>query len=579
MLRFWRFGFVIAFAGLLALPPIGATQAALPSPSGPCTAAAARSMPEGSGHRHLDIDQHRFACRVALAYFDDLHDELSQNPDVILGEMDIESGIMAIAVAFPEAGVLFYNVRNPARPVFKSWFRFSNCEEVVVDVDCGAYVDLSEDGKLAFLSLQQISVIPGDDAESKVLPPTPPGVQVINVSDPTAPVPNDFYGEASGVGGTHTSTSHVIPAKNPVNPGEDPATRDAGEYLFSVQNVDHVDIGEVKRDPITGVATVDQVTEIPVDELHDMYIDNDKLTGRTYLYVAGGFATGFYIYDVTNPAKPVLKGEWDLTPHCAEDWYGHTTFTVVRDGRRYVTIDAEAFGGNGEFGEQSAADQRQGCGEQVGNGDKPGPLWIVDATHFSQLRPANDKDGEEKGTVAQQVRQNSRNTLVTTWTNPARQEAGNIEFSPHNQQVVGNRIYLSHYHGGVYMLNAKKAFSGIRGSEARPTEQAFVVPSKKPVRPHHKHVVDPVIPFISTFFGARPTVWDTLFYRGCVLIPDSTGGLYSYAMGGPECGGKTGLPTGGGGGDNGGDNGDDDDDDNGDGGDGGDDPEDSNLIQ
>jgi hypothetical protein len=294
------------------------------------------------------------------------------------------------------------------------------------------------------------------------------------------------------------------------------------------------------------------VTEIPVDELHDMYIHNDPLDGRTYLYVAGGFATGMYIWDVTNPATPIFKGEWDLTPQCGEDWYGHTTFPAVRNGRRYVTLDAEAFGGNGEFGEQDAQDQAEGCGKYVGNGNRPGPLWIIDVTNFNRLMPgANHTDGEEQGPVAQQVRENSRKTLVTTWVNPARQEAGNIEFSPHNQQIVGNRIYLSHYHGGVYMLNAARAFSGDRGSSARPTELAFVVPHKKPVRPFHDHVVDPVIPFFTVFFSARPTVWDTLFYKGCVLIFDSTGGLYSYSMGGIACGNTN---IGRGGGDNGDDN-------------------------
>jgi hypothetical protein len=509
-------------------------------------------MPEGSGHEHLNIDQHKFACRVALAFFDPLlPGELSQNPDVILGEMDIESNIMAIAVAFPESGVLFYDVSNPSNPVFKSWFRWSRCEEVVVDVDCGAYVDLSEDGQVAFLSLQNISAIGGDDAESAILPPTNPGVQVIDVSDPSNPLPADYYAEAQdGDGGTHTSNSHVIPPTNPKNPNEDPATRAAGEYLFSVQNINHVDIGVVTRP--AGVPTVTQVTEIEVDELHDMFIQNDPLDGRTYLYVAGGFQPGFYVWDVTNPATPVFKGEWDLTPQCGEDWYGHTTFTAIRNGRRYVTIDAEAFGGNGEFGEQDAQDQQEGCGKYVGNGDRPGPLWIVDATNFNRLMPgASPTDGEEQGAVAQQVRENSRKTLVTTWVNPARQEAGNIEFSPHNQQVVGNRIYLSNYHGGIFMLNAARAFSGDRGSSARPTELAFVVPHNKPVRPFHDHVVDPVIPFISTFFSARPTLWDTLFYKGCVLGPDSTGGLYSYSMGGIACGNTNIRRPGGGDGDGG----------------------------
>ena len=522
--------------------------------------AASRSMPLGSGHNHLNIDQHRFACRVALAFFDSLEEELSANPDVILGEMDIESDIMAIAVAFPESGVLFYDVSNPANPVFKHWFRYSRCEEPIIDVDCGAYVDLSEDGKVAFLSLQNISSVPGDDAESAhLVQPTPPGVLVIDARDLSLPVlPSTHYPAASGVGGTHTSNSHVIPPANPVNP-DDTGPRAPGEYLFSVANSRSVHISKVNRDPLTGVPSLSPVHDIELDESHDTFIQNDPLTGRTYLYVAAGFASGFYVYDVTNPAAPELKAEWDPTPECAEDWYGHTTFTAIRNGRRYVTIDAEIFGLNESFGEQSAEDKGQGCGKWVGNGNRAGPLWIVDVTRFSALgvQPDDDKDGEEQGAEARQLKARSLRALVTKWINPANRRGGDIEFSPHNQQIVGNRIYLSHYHGGVYMLNAAKAFRGIRGAAGRPTELAFVVPHKKPVRPMHEHVVDPAIPFISVFFRARPTVWDTLFYKGCVLIPDSTGGLYSYSMGGIACG-DTNIRRPGGG-DNGDDNGDDDD--------------------
>jgi hypothetical protein len=42
--------------------------------------------------------------------------------------------------------------------------------------------------------------------------------------------------------------------------------------------------------------------------------------------------------------------------------------------------------------------------------------------------------------------------------------------------------------------------------------------------------VDPLIPFIHTFFQARPTVWDAVYWKGYVLAADSTGGLYSFAF-------------------------------------------------
>ena len=44
----------------------------------------------------------------------------------------------------------------------------------------------------------------------------------------------------------------------------------------------------------------------------------------------------------------------------------------------------------------SEDDKADGCGTFVGNGDKPGPLWIVDATDFSKLGPANDKKSPEQ---------------------------------------------------------------------------------------------------------------------------------------------------------------------------------------
>jgi hypothetical protein len=125
---------------------------------------------------------------------------------------------------------------------------------------------------------------------------------------------------------------------------------------------------------------------------------------------------------VTDQATPRLLAEWDITPQCEEDWYSHTIAVATRDGRRYVTLPAEGF----EGGEESSEDRAKGCGEVVGNGDRAGPLWIVDATDFA----APGRPGDSQ----QALEEKSHAALVTTWTNPADRASGNLTSSSHNSR-------------------------------------------------------------------------------------------------------------------------------------------------
>jgi hypothetical protein len=290
--------------------------------------------------------------------------------------------------------------------------------------------------------------------------------------------------------------------------------------LFSVANGFGIEVTRVNQ--VGGKAALTPVNRIDIDEVHDMFLQNDPLTGRTYMYIAAGLASGFYVYDVTDPTQPELLAEWDFTPQCDEDWYAHTVDVAIRNGRRYVTLPAELF----DQGEQSEEDQAEGCGKILGNGDKVGPLWIVDATDFSKLGPADDAgDGDEEA-----IRRNSEAALVATWTNPAQRPGGNLLFSPHNQQIVGDKIYLSHYHGGVYVLDASAAFTG---RKVRPRELGFIVPHGAETRPIYRATIPPlVIPFFSTFPPGRSDIWDMFFYKDHVLAADMYGGFYSLQYAG-----------------------------------------------
>ena len=458
---------------------------------GPCFDVAANSMPDGDGHDHLDLTAHDFSCGFRQESFLPLENELTGRPDVYIGESDVKADIAVVAVAYPEAGMLTFDVKDPAHPKYLSWYRGGECD-FVSDVDCGAYVSLSDDGKMAFLSIQALSPLGNPNAPGSV-PATTPGVQVISLDDPTAPMLVDNL-PVAGVAGVHTANYHEIP-------GDPAADRLPGQYLFMTQNSVGIQVARVTRSG--GIGKLTPINIIQIDEVHDMFLQEDPIDGRTYMYVAAGFTSGFYVYDVTNPMQPVLKAEWDADPG-GLSFYSHTMYVTVKDGRRYVTMPTEGFTGSG-------------------HGEVPGYMWIVDATDFSKLGPADATDGT--GAENAELAANSQKALVATWHNAANAAAGNLKFSPHNQQIVGDTIFLSQYHGGIVALNAKAAFEG---RNERPYEEGVIIPhtGKRPIYSKPEDLPGSV--FMSGFFAGHPDIWDMNYYKGYVLGFDMHGGVYSF---------------------------------------------------
>jgi hypothetical protein len=494
------------------LSPTG--QAAAPRTiGGPCTEAASKSMPEGEGHDHTDLSQHRFRCRMRQVFFDSLTDELGARDDIVLGEMDVKNGLAAVAVTFPESGVVLFDVKKPAKPQFLSWYRGSECEQALMDVNCGAFVDISPAGDVVYLSVQSLSIVPGGLPQPGVRPVSAPGVELIDIRDRSNPQLLTVYPVLSE-GGVHTVRSHVIP-EDP----DDDGPRDPGEFVFSLANGVGIDIARVTRSG-DGIS-IEPWNFITLGEggVHDTFIQNDPLTHRTYLYLAGGFATGFYVFDVTDPLAIETVAEWDLTPECTEDWYAHTIDVAIRNERRYVTLPSEMFDQGAMYEEETAA----GCGNVIGNGDRAGPLWIVDATNWDKLGRFYFS-GEGEDDTPEDLVKKSKKALRATWLNPAGRAGGNLIFSPHNQQIVRNRIYLSHYHGGVYVLNARKVFNGRRKA---PVEVGYIVPNSAPTRPIFEPAIQPVDPFFTEHLSWRPSIWDAYWYKRHVLAADMVGGFYS----------------------------------------------------
>lgn len=497
-------------------PTYSAAMSALPEPkfeAGPCTEAASRSMPAGEGHDHLRPDQHAFSCRLEQVAFDSLKVELAERPDVALGEMDVKGDLAVVGVAYPESGFLLFDVSNPAQPGFLSWYRSAQCEGLAIDVDCGAFVDLSPDGQQVFISKQQITALHSSLGPETLgtLPADYPGIEVVDISNRKRPLLRQALPQPS-VGGVHTTRSFEVPATGGAGP------REPGTYTVSVANSVGASFNRVGPGGLLSPVGV-----LEMDELHDTFIQEDPTLKRTLLYVAGGFDTGFSVYDITAPSNPVALAEWDITPECANDWYAHTLAVTTVEGRRVVTMPVELID---FFGNQSAADKAEGCGNLQGNGDLAGPMFIVDATDFSKLGPADPVDSEAQETAGGVMKQRSEATLITTWSNAAGRAGGELTFSPHNQQIVGDKIYLSGYHSGVTVLDAADAF---RGKNVRPRELAFAVPSNpetRPITPEQPGLV--LGQFFTSVIGYRPLVWDMAFANGYVLVPDMTGGMSSY---------------------------------------------------
>ncbi len=154
---------------------------------------------------------------------------------------------------------------------------------------------------------------------------------------------------------------------------------------------------------------------------HDMTPVVDPERGPL-LYVAYAYQ-GLQVLDISQPSAPQLITRW--TPGGeASPWYTHSVDAAWIDDRRVIVVGSEVF--------------------EERHLETPSPVWILDGT---------DLEAPE---------------LVSTWTNPAGAGSDNLLYSAHFFRIDDGHVHLSHYHGGVWVLDistqAKQAEPEVAGA-------------------------------------------------------------------------------------------------------------------
>ncbi|MGH2831038.1 MAG: LVIVD repeat-containing protein [Actinomycetota bacterium] len=410
-----RRSFSLLAAAWLAVVPLSIAPAQA-EPGAPCAPPAVPDpMPEGQSHDHTDAAQHGFACRVRTLASLDLRGAIPE--PMLFGEIDAAGTTVAMATAFPQAGFVLLDVSDPARPALLSRYRDARCE-TRSDLDCGADVKLTPDGRFAFLALQRAAR--GDPDESKRLQP---GIVTVDVSDPRTPRRVSFAPLRPV--GVHMLAYHQIRGEGFVFArarGLGPRADEPGVAIF-----------RVGRD-----GGLSRIGTIVVDAAHDVSLYDDPIDRTTYLSLSGAQSGHLYFFDVGDPANPKEAGRFSPRAEVRDNsWYMHNAWEFREGARRLAFAGPELYGEVGSL--------------PPGHGSVAGPLWLLDTT--SHARPH----------------------VLGEWRNPGRHAAGTLTFSPHNTWYAGDGItWTAHYHGGVWVLDWREVLAG---RARRPREIGYAVPN------------------------------------------------------------------------------------------------------
>lgn len=203
--------------------------------------------------------------------------------------------------------------------------------------------------------------------------------------------------------------------------------------------------------------------------MHDTAVQVHPITGKPLLYTATG---GVYVWDLSDPARPLRLSFLPNGPQL-NSYHETIPSDVLIDGRHYTIAGGESAEGN------------------------PTLFTLIDTT---------DPESPE---------------IAGTWRLPGNVRgpgAGLYTFSGHNFDADHGRLYIGHYHAGVWVVDFSNATSA-----RQPFPLAFY-------QPHNEALYAPR----TTKVADNPSVWRaTLHDDGYVYATDTNSGLYVLRFTGP----------------------------------------------
>lgn len=394
-------------------------------------------MPFGGGHDHRDADQHRFAENMELLDHDGLK-RFGFDPDLLVvgaHAIDIHEELMAVAVFGShtseggQQGFHLFDISDPENLQHLSFW------EAGTAVGGDRTVAFAPDGQTVFLGFER---------------GTRPGVSAVDVSNPSNPHEVAFWSEACAENPVPRPSD--APAWTPRAGCYGPHTVTAGE-IDGVTHVFVINVGitilrydangfaEIARyhspeqlailsapsqydpdndDPSNPTGTTSFRYAYHTVYAHDVWFYHDPVTAKDLLLVAYAF-DGVKVLDVSNPQFPILQASWVPDSDLGINHYVHA-FTAERlETGEFILV----------AGTEAAYEEHTKV---------PSPLWVLDGTAMVAAQPM-------------QVEME----LLSEWTNPDATPAGGLTNSMHWHRQQDGLLYVSHYHGGIWVIDLRTA--------------------------------------------------------------------------------------------------------------------------